>query len=227
MIHFNQFELMILAMGIMVMTVSTFLRVTRRLREAEEEKASAELSYLKAQINPHFLFNTLNSIYSLAYKKSDQTAPAIVKLSGLMRYVITEAQEDQVLLSTEMEYLSNYVELQRLRLASSTNLKFAVKGDPEDKLISPLIFLPFIENAFKYGVNPEKHSDIKIDFVITSNSIHMEVVNSVVNTDEISSERIGVGNSKERLERMYPGSYLLNIRPGKETFSVSLHIHFQ
>jgi len=225
--HLSYFELQILVMGLMVTIVSTFLRITRQLRKAEEEKQGAELSYLKAQINPHFLFNTLNSIYSLAYKKSDLTAPAIVKLSGLMRYVITEAQEDFVPLSKELEYLSNYIDLQRLRLTPNTTVHFSVKGDPEGKFITPLIFLPFIENAFKYGVNPEKNSDIRIEFTVTPNALQLESSNSVVNTDDITSERIGIGNSKERLERMYPGSYLLTIKPEQEKFTVSLHINLQ
>lgn len=224
--HFTYFELQVMVMGVMVTIVSTFLRITRELRKAEDAKKDAELAYLKAQVNPHFLFNTLNSIYSLAYKKSDQAAPAIVKLSGLMRYVITEAQDDKVLLSKELEYVSNYIELQRLRLTSSTSLRFSVVGDTEDKLISPMIFLPFIENAFKYGVNPEQESEIRIGFTVTSHAVQMEVSNAVVNSEMVASERIGIGNSKERLERLYPGNYLLNIKADEHKFSVSLNIHF-
>lgn len=225
--HFTYFEMQVLVMGVMVTIVSTFLRITRELRKAENERKDAELAYLKAQVNPHFLFNTLNSIYSLAYKRSEQAAPAIVKLSGLMRYVITEAQEDKVLLSKELEYVSNYIELQRLRLTSSTVLQFSVVGDTEDKLISPMIFLPFIENAFKYGVNPEQESEIRILFTVTSHAVQMEVSNSVVNGEAVASERIGIGNSKERLERLYPGNYLLNIKADDDKFYVSLNIHFR
>ncbi|MFM2135768.1 MAG: hypothetical protein RL021_1168 [Bacteroidota bacterium] len=224
--HFTYFELQVLIMGVMGTIVSTFLRITRELRKAEGEKKDAELAYLKAQVNPHFLFNTLNSIYSLAYKKSEQAAPAIVKLSGLMRYVITEAQEDKVLLSKELEYVSNYIELQRLRLTPSTSLHFSVVGDFDDKLISPMIFLPFIENAFKYGVNPEKESEIRIAFNVTTYAVQLEVSNSVVTGDAVASERIGIGNSKERLERLYPGSYLLNIKSDEDKFFVSLNIQF-
>lgn len=224
--HFSYFELQVLIMGIMVTIVSTFLRITRELRKAEGAKKDAELAFLKAQVNPHFLFNTLNSIYSLAYKKSDQAAPAIVKLSGLMRYVITDAQDDKVLLSKELEYVSNYIELQRLRLTSSTSLHFSVIGDTDDKLISPMIFLPFIENAFKYGVNPERESEIRIAFTVTTHAVQLEVSNSVVTGDAVASERIGIGNSKERLERLYPGNYLLNIKSDEDKFFVSLNIQF-
>jgi hypothetical protein len=221
------FEFQVLVMGLMVIIVSTFLRITRQLRRTEDEKKGAELAYLKAQINPHFLFNTLNSIYLLAYRKSELTAPAIVKLSALMRYVITDAQEDLVPLSKELEYISNYIELQRLRLTETTSVHYHVSGDAEGKLISPLIFLPFIENAFKYGVNPEKNSDIRVEFMISDQSVQMEVANSIVTTQEVSSERIGVGNSRERLERMYHGSYLLNMTTREDKFTVSLNINFQ
>jgi hypothetical protein len=221
------FESQVLVMGLMVIIVSTFLRITRQLRRTEDEKKGAELAYLKAQINPHFLFNTLNSIYLLAYRKSELTAPAIVKLSALMRYVITDAQEDLVPLSKELEYISNYIELQRLRLTETTSVHYHVTGDAEGKLISPLIFLPFIENAFKYGVNPEKNSDIRVEFMISDQSVQMEVANSIVTTQEVTSERIGVGNSRERLERMYHGSYLLNMTTREDKFTVSLNINFQ
>ena len=129
------------------------LKINSRLKLAEKEKVNAELSYLKAQINPHFLFNTLNSIYSLAIEKSDYTATAVVKLSSMMRYVITDASHKFVPLEKEINYISNYIELQKLRIDSSIKLMYTVTGDISDKKIAPLVLISFIENAFKYGVN--------------------------------------------------------------------------
>jgi LytS/YehU family sensor histidine kinase len=223
--HFSFFEMQIFLMGIMVLLTSMYLRITKRLSEAEDEKVTAELSYLKAQINPHFLFNTLNSIYSLAYKKSDQTAPAIVKLSGLMRYVISDAQEDKVLLSNEVEHLTNYIELQKLRLTEKTKVVFDQQESSGGLSIAPLLLLPFVENAFKYGSNPEKNSEIKIKLFFTENSIQFDVKNDIVNLTDIPSERIGVGNAKERLELMYSGKYLLTISETPDQYSISLHIN--
>jgi hypothetical protein len=223
--HFSFFEMQIFFMGIMVLLTSMYLRITKRLNEAEDEKVHAELSYLKAQINPHFLFNTLNSIYSLAFKKSDQTAPAIVKLSGLMRYVISDAQEDKVILSKEVEYLTNYIELQKLRLTEKTKVIFEHQGPLDGKMIAPLLLLPFVENAFKYGSNPEQNSEIKIKLWVSDNFLQFEVKNDIVNNYDIPSERIGVGNAKDRLELTYSGKYLINIIPTAHQYFISLHIN--
>lgn len=225
--HFSPFELQIFVMGIIVIILSTLMATVQRLRQSEQEKSMAELSFLKAQINPHFLFNTLNSIYSLAYRKSDQTASAIVKLSALMRHVITDAQKEEVSLTKEVEYISNYIELQKLRLTESTKVEFAVNGETEGKMVAPLIFLPFIENAFKYGSNPEHGSCISIRLDVRPNSLLFEVTNSIVNDASVSSERIGVGNAIDRLELIYPGQHLLKIRHEAQEYSVSLHIELK
>ena len=224
-LHFSRFELQIFFMGILVLIFSTYMSTIQRLREAEAGKTKAELSFLKAQINPHFLFNTLNSIYSLAYQKSDRTAPAIIKLSGLMRHVISDSTKEFVSLSKEVEYISNYIELQKLRLTSTTHVSFNTSGNLEEKEIAPMILLPFIENAFKYGSNTEQLSEIKIILSVIGNAIQFEVSNTIVNQQHVASEGIGVGNSRERLELVYPGHYLLNISNSEHLYTVTLHIH--
>lgn len=226
-LRFSPFELQIFVMGIIVIILSTLMATVNRLRQSEQEKATAELSFLKAQINPHFLFNTLNSIYSLAYMKSEQTASAIVKLSALMRHVITDAQRDEVPLTQEVEYISNYIELQKLRLTESTKVEFIVTGETAGKSVAPLIFLPFIENAFKYGSNPEHGSRIEIRLQVRPTSVLLEATNSIVNTTDVSSEGIGIGNAIERLQLIYPGHHLLKIRHDANEYSVSLHIELK
>ena len=148
------------------------LRINKQLKQTEEDKLNTELSYLKAQINPHFLFNTLNSIYSLAItENADQTSSAIVKLSGMMRYVISEANKDFVSLEKEVNYVKDYIEMQKLRLGNTVKIDPSVSGHYFIKKIAPLMLISFIENAFKHGVNAEAHSVILIELNIIDNDL--------------------------------------------------------
>ncbi|SJZ47589.1 sensor histidine kinase [Sediminibacterium ginsengisoli] len=200
------------------------IRINRQWEKARQEKLSAELSYLKAQINPHFLFNTLNSIYALAIDKSDQTANAVIKLSEMMRYVLNEADKDKVPLDKELAYIRDYIELQETRFAGSVPISFVISGDTDNRVIAPLILIPFVENAFKHGVNAEENSDIKIDIAITDNSLQMVVINNKVTIARNREEHSGLGieNTKNRLELIYPGSHVLKISDEKDRFIVSL-----
>ena len=212
---------------LIVFTLSLMLKISSRLKLAEKEKVNAELSYLKAQINPHFLFNTLNSIYSLAIEKSDYTATAVVKLSGMMRYVITDASHKFVPLEKEINYISDYIELQKLRIDQAIKLTYAVTGDVADKKIAPLVLISFIENAFKYGVNAEENSEIKIDIDITKSYLHLRVFNKKVSIHQLNQSKSGLGieNTKNRLQLLYPGSHKLNIKDTKNEFSILLSLH--
>ncbi|HRD40256.1 MAG TPA: sensor histidine kinase, partial [Bacteroidia bacterium] len=185
-----------------------------------------ELSYLKAQINPHFLFNTLNSIYSLAIQKSDETANAVVKLSGMMRYVLTESQNEFVSLQKELDYINNYIELQKTRLDSTIKLHYTITGTTTGKAIAPLILIPFIENAFKYGVNAEENSEITIEISVNEAAINLFVKNNKVSIRPDPENRSGLGieNTKSRLLLLYPGKHYLNIDDNSASFSVSLSI---
>lgn len=144
--------------------VSLSLRINDRLKQTEREKLNTELSFLKAQINPHFLFNILNTIYSLAIEQSNKTADAVVKLSSLMRYVMREADTEFVPLMKELNYIENYVALQQLRLDDTAEIDFKIKGRPNGQQIAPLILISFIENAFKYGVNPQENHGYRCIF---------------------------------------------------------------
>ena len=212
---------------LIVFTLSLMLKISSRLKLAEKEKVNAELSYLKAQINPHFLFNTLNSIYSLAIEKSDYTATAVVKLSGMMRYVITDASHKFVPLEKEINYISDYIELQKLRIDGTIKLTYVVTGDAFDKKIAPLVLISFIENAFKYGVNAEENSEIKIDIDITKSYLHLRVFNKKVSIHQVNEAKSGLGieNTKNRLQLLYPGSHKLVIKDNKDQFSILLSLH--
>jgi hypothetical protein len=203
---------------------SLLLRIASQWRQAQKEKSEAELSYLKAQINPHFLFNTLNSIYSLAIDKSDNTAPAVAKLSGMMRYVISDAAKAFVPLEKEITYIKSYIELQRIRFGESIHLSFDISGDPAGKQIAPLILIPFIENAFKYGVNAEEDSMIRIRIFIDESKLNMGVQNNKVNVQVAQEDKTGTGiaNTQSRLQLLYPARHLLTINDGEKEFTVSL-----
>jgi hypothetical protein len=208
---------------------SIVLKMANRLKQTEKEKLSSELSYLKAQINPHFLFNTLNGIYSLAIEKSDYTATAVVKLSAMMRYVINETERDFVPLEKEINYIGDYIELQKIRLDDATEVKYEVRGEIFGKKISPLLLIPFIENAFKFGVNPEMQSIIVIKVEIIENELHLKVKNNKVNipVNTANSSGVGIENAKTRLQLLYPGKHSLTFGDNGIEFFVDLSLNLK
>ncbi len=215
-----------LLLFVLIILLSLLIKMKNRWQIAEQEKVNSELSYLKAQINPHFLFNTLNSIYSLALEKSDYTPTAVVKLSGMMRYVISDASSDFVGLDKEINYIRDYVDLQKIRLGDTANVNFQVIGEKIGKRISPLLFISFIENAFKYGVNPDEQSEINIKFQVEENSIVMDVSNKKVDLHNQSEEssKVGVENTINRLNLIYPNKYKLKIEDREKEYYVQLRI---
>ncbi|GGN07703.1 histidine kinase [Dyadobacter beijingensis] len=224
-----------LTLFIVVWVVAMAIRISREWRQSERrailseaEKAHAELSFFKAQINPHFLFNTLNNIYALAVSSSAHTAPSILKLSQMMRYITEEATEHFVPLEDELTCLENYVELQKLRLNSKTSLSFDVKGDAEGVKIAPLILMTFVENAFKYGVSNHRDSLIRIEVEIAKKDIRFFCENRIIERQK-DEERKGVGilNTQKRLDLLYAGAYDLDIRNDGAIFTVNLKLKGQ
>lgn len=215
--------------GIFICTIGVFvtlsLRIHNRWKENEEKKLSAELSSLKLQINPHFLFNTLNSLYAFALKeKSPTTASSILKLSSIMRYVVTESPQDFVSLEKEISYINDYIDLQKMRLDKRVDLRYEVVGDLRGHQIAPLTLIPFIENAFKYGVNPDEASKIGIAIAVEKNTLIMIVENNKVTVadDPMMKSGKGIQNTKARLDYLYQGRYVLAIEDLSETFQVKL-----
>ena len=211
---------------IIITFFSLSMKMDERWRKAEKDKLGAELSYLKAQINPHFLFNTLNSIYSLALEKSDYTATAVVKLSGLMRYVITDASKDFVSLEKEINYIRDYVDLQKIRIGNTAEVQFNIEGDYQLKKIYPLLLMAFIENAFKYGVNPETFARIVILISITERHLKLVVENQKVNplALEDESSKVGLENTINRLKLIYASRYVLKVDELPKNYKVELTI---
>lgn len=210
-----------------VVFFSLLLRIRTRWLQSEKEKLSAELSYLKAQINPHFLFNSLNSIYSLAIQKSDSTSEAVQKLSSMMRYILSEATSDFVPLQKELEYIRNYIELQRLRFGDDFQIRYNIHGNYQNKKIAPLILISFIENAFKYGINAEEETNIIIDIGIKGNELDMMVMNNIVtvNINDENKSGIGLENTMSRLQLVYPNAHNIFIKDDGKQYTVNLHMN--
>jgi two-component system LytT family sensor kinase len=221
-----------LTLFIVVWVVAMAIRISQEWRQSERrailseaEKAHAELSFFKAQINPHFLFNTLNNIYALAVSSSAHTAPSILKLSQMMRYITEEATENYVPLEDELACLENYVELQKLRLNAKTKLDFNLEGQPDGIKIAPLILMTFVENAFKYGVSNHRESVIRIAVQVAGSDIQFFCQNRIIERRK-DEERTGVGilNTQKRLDLLYSGSYDLDIRDDGAIFTVDLKL---
>jgi LytS/YehU family sensor histidine kinase len=206
--------------------LSYLLRINKRIEKLKQEKLAAELSSLKSQINPHFLFNSLNSIYSLSIIKDPKASEAIINLSGLMRYVIKEANEHKIALKKELEYLTNYIELQKARLGNTAYINFETTGNTEGKEIAPLILITFIENAFKYGINPDIDGcsvDIKINII--NSTLTLKVFNNkVAIRNTVESTGIGIANTAERLKILYPNKHVTTIDDNKDSFFVTLSL---
>jgi hypothetical protein len=199
-----------------------------RLSELHKEKVEAELSALKSQINPHFLFNSLNSIYSMVLKQSSHAPEALIRLSDSMRYIIYESNHEKVALSKEIEFLRNYIALQQMRMSEKDKLKFEIAGDIADQQIAPLLLIPLIENGFKHGIKGEtQEAFIEISININGMALSMTVVNNLGSIDPVEkSESGGAGlvNLKKRLGLIYPGRHSLIIDKAERTFTVTLTI---
>ncbi len=213
--------------------ISTLLRVYVEWRKNEDlrkkvenEKVSSELQFLKTQLNPHFLFNSLNAIYSLSVKGAPNTSEAIISLSELMRYMLYEADKDKVKLVKELEYIKNYVQLQRLRLSDSANVKLKISGEERGKDVPPLLFISFIENAFKYGTDYKGRTYVNIGLQISDKNIHLRVENKIgAHRKQTKNSGVGLENVKNRLRLLYPNSHKLQIADDGETYTVDLNLN--
>lgn len=228
----NMFDLISMMMLLLVTGISTAVHANRAWRRAvkkaataEADRAHAELSFLKAQINPHFLFNTLNNIYTLAITKSDHTAECIMKLSNIMRYVTDEAVEELVSLEDEVACISDYIDLQKLRLAGTTDILYEVKGAVQFKKIAPLILMTFVENVFKHGISNHEKAAIEIRIYAEEKTITFYSRNKkFTGRTSIDRKGIGISNTRKRLDHVYGNNYLLDVNEADGNFTVQLTI---
>lgn len=219
--------LMVFGVSTSLRTINEYLKKEELQKETETEKLNAELAFLKSQINPHFLFNTLNNLFSLAHSRSDKTANAIMKLSELMRYMVEDTGGRKVELYRELEYIKNYLELQRLRLDDSVKVELTIEGDFHNKSIEPLLLIPFIENAFKHGVSYNESSFVHIELISNDHQVMLKMENSIPSQKMEKDEASGIGltNVRKRLELLYPKAYKLNIIQNKSKYIVELTIN--
>ncbi|WP_316830499.1 sensor histidine kinase [Pedobacter aquatilis] len=198
-----------------------------QLKTLKEQQLLSELTYLKAQLHPHFFFNTLNNIYSLALQKSADTAPLVHRLSEMMRYILYKSACQMVSLAEEIAFIRNYVEVERIRYRSAITINFEEQGIDQQSEISPLLLLPFIENAFKHGVQEEERGGfVTILICKAENELTMEVSNSIADKKP-ETGGIGLYNVKKRLEMLYPNRYNLTEENSGAIYQVYLTIEMK
>jgi LytS/YehU family sensor histidine kinase len=208
-------------------------RARRKLALIEKENMHSELRMLKAQMNPHFLFNSLNAIYALAMKESEKTPDAIIQLADILRYVIYQSNQDRVALKDEVKLISDYIELQKLRTDSSSTITFVHQLQNEYAEIAPLLLLPLVENSFKHGVNADLvNTYVDIDLQATDAEAVFQISNSKVAAErrghaagtDMADKQNGMGNDniRQRLNLLYPGRHSLDIQETEDRYRVKL-----
>jgi two-component system LytT family sensor kinase len=218
---------------IFILVVSTSYRIIidyikdqKLLKEKETENLKTELSFLKSQVSPHFMFNVLNNLVSLARKKSDKMEPALIQLSNLLRYMLYEGNQGKINLLQELKYLNGYIDLQKLRFGDDAEIIFDYQGDLNEFDLEPMLLIPFVENAFKHGMGSQNKPIIKITMGVENKTLTFVVENEIIQTGESkdNSSGIGLANVKRRLELLYKQNYSLNISEANNFFRVQLKI---
>ena len=221
----------------LVTIISTILRVITDWWRYQQEKQTlqtqtiqSELRFLKSQINPHFLFNTLNNLYALTLKKSDKAPEIVLKLSEIMRYMLYECNEKRVLLTKEIHYIHNYLDLERLRQPKSAEIKFTTEGHISEQRIAPLIFVPFLENSFKHGLNLHMQGDgfVRLHLRVIGDELIFTIENSkaeqLPRQVHPTAGGIGLTNVQQRLKILYPDNYKLDVADEPNRYAVTLQL---
>ena len=193
-----------------------FLQTQLQLKEQE-------LKFLKMQIHPHFLFNTLNTVYGFALKKSDQTPGLILKMSNLLDYILYQVDKSSVLLQEELNHINDYISLEKTRFQESLQISFVVDSFEDNLKIAPMLFLPFVENAFKHGTQIDEVLSVKINLITEDEFLCFEIENSANNNSNYG-KGIGLENIKKRLEMLFDKNYVLYIKHEENKFKVNLKI---
>ncbi len=221
---------MVVGTSTIIKIVSDWVRHTRERQELQTRTMQSELRFLKSQINPHFLFNTLNNLYALTLKKDDKAPEIVIKLSEMMRYMLYECNEKRVLLQKEVNYIQNYLDLEKLRHGGKVDIYFEVNGSITDQQIAPLMFIPFLENSFKHGLNNHiEKGFINIVMNVDDQQVHFFIENSKPDripapTTHRRSGGIGLVNVKRRLDLLYPEQYELGTEESPKSYAVNLLI---
>ena len=218
--------IIVIGLSIIIPLSDQWQKTQQQFLIVQKDKINAELSSLKAQINPHFLFNTLNNLYSLSLTNSEKTPESIMRLSNIMRYVTDEVYNDHVQLENEIQCISDFIELQKLRLNNKTTVTFDAAAADGNLSVAPLILLPFVENAFKHGISNNESSTIAIKIAVKEKELLFYSSNSIFNnTKKENRQGTGIANVKKRLENLYPGKHFLKIENTGNIFEVHLIIN--
>lgn len=218
---------LVIGIGTSITTIQKWQHDKQLHQEMEQDRVTSELSFLKAQINPHFFFNTLNNIYALTLVNGDTSRKAIHQLSRMMRYVLYDTQNSTTQLSQEIAFVKDYISLMQLRLTDVVKIEFTSPVLLKDIAIAPMLFLPFIENAFKHGVSATYESHINIRIEQNDNIVKLKVINTIIkeqsnNLEEASG--IGLNNTRRRLDLLYPGKHILLIDEDAAANTYSVHL---
>lgn len=193
------------------------------MKALKEQQLVSELNYLKAQLHPHFFFNTINNIYALALKQSTETAPMVARLGEMMRYILYEADQPSVPLSRELAFLSDYIEVEKIRHQAHIDIQFDMQGIRADHRMEPLLLLPFIENAFKHGLEEETQNGfVHIVICQTDQDLTLQVSNSVPRAGKKPLPGIGIENVRKRLDILFPGRHQLETTGTPGRYEVTL-----
>jgi LytS/YehU family sensor histidine kinase len=211
---------------IFFLVISTIYRLVLDKINSEKTQLATELKFLRSQVSPHFLFNVLNNLVSMARHKSDLLEPSLIKLSGLMRYMLYEANEPKVSSAQEIVYIKNYIELQKMRFGDEIDIRTTIQDEGTDYVIEPMLLIPMVENAFKHGVSIGNNQFISVDLTIKNYSLSLSVKNSFVKEDSSkdSNSGIGLNNLKSRLNLLYPQRHVLAVEEHAGVFSAYLSI---
>ena len=210
--------------------LSDWLRHERDRKELQTQTMQSELKFLKSQINPHFLFNTLNSLYALTLKKSDSAPEIVIKLSEMMRYMLYECNERRVPLRKEVQYIQNYLDLERLRQGQHAEIEFELNGLIKEQQIAPLMFTPFLENSFKHGLNNQlTEGFVRIKLDVEDHKVQLLIENSKAPTKPVQNHNkpsggIGLVNVRRRLNLIYPQQYDLKVDDQPNVYKVNLEL---
>jgi two-component system LytT family sensor kinase len=215
-------------MALLIKFMIDWFNAQKQKTDLEAKSRASELALLRSQINPHFLFNTLNNLYSLVYKQSEEAPSVVMKLSEIMRYMLYEANAERVMLQKEIDYLKSFIELNELRLKEGKVTSFVINGDHTNKLIPPMLLIPFVENAFKHGCKKGNNPAILIRLDLFDKGLEFDVVNYTepgLTASKDLAGGIGLDNVRKRLEMIYPGKYDLSVENGAGSYHVNLKIH--
>lgn len=218
----------ILGTAVSIKLLKYWYRQKKEIMEAQQQRLSAELQLLKSQVHPHFLFNTLNNLYSLTLHQSSRAPEIVLKLSQLLRFMIYESKTSEIPVSREIEMLKDYIELEKLRYGNRLDISLSFTGDIEDKFLPPLLLLPLVENSFKHGTSKQLDQCwISLDMHVLEDTLQVKIVNSkdADRQDAATTHKgLGLQNVKRRLELLYPGRHHLQISAHDDMFLVQLQV---